>query len=175
MSNAQRGALRDYVLNIEPGAQSLVQAVGDYFRITDASGGRVNVSTSSGDAFDVQEGEGARVRAFETLRVRNDSAVTLRVRLIVGTGEFESARTTGNVTLNAASTIQAVGAIAGGGTIPANPDRRQLVMIADIGNAGAVFVAGLPLQPGDAFDLEVTGAVSVGGAGTDSLHVAEVI
>ncbi|MFB9867920.1 hypothetical protein [Vreelandella sulfidaeris] len=173
--STQRGALRDYVLNIEPGAQSLVQAIGDYFRITDASGGRVNVSTSAGDAFDVQEGEGARVRAFETLRVRNDSGVTLRVRLIAGTGEFESARTTGSVTLNAAGTIQEVGAIAGGGTIPANPDRRQLVMIANTGNAGAVTVAGLPLQPGDALDLEVTGAVAVGGAAGDTLHVAEVI
>lgn len=173
--STQRGALRDYVLNIEPGAQQLVQAIGDYFRVTSADGGKVNVSTSKGDSFDVQEGEGARVRDFESLRIRNDSAVAIRVRLIVGSGEFQSARTTGNVTINAAGTIQAVGAIAGGGSIPANADRRELVMIADVDNVGAVTVAGLPLQPGMAFTLEVAGAVAVGGDAGDTLHVAEVI
>lgn len=175
MSNAQRGALRDYVLNIEPGAQSLVQAIGDYFRVTDASGGRVNVSTSSGDAFDVQEGEGARVRDFESLRVRNDSGVSLRVRLIVGTGEFESARTTGAVSIKAAATLIAVGDIAGGGTVPANPERRQLVMRASIDNSNAVSIAGIPLKPGDTFELDVTGPVEVAGDALNVVHVAEVV
>lgn len=175
MSNSQRGALRDYVLNIDPGNQVLVQAIGDYFRVIDASGGRVNVSTSSGDAFDVQEGEGARVRDFESLRVRNDSGVTLRVRLIVGTGEFESGRTTGSVSLSAASTIQVVGEVAGGGTIPANPDRRQLIMRASVDNGEALSIAGIPLQPGDTFELDVSGPVDVTGDALDVLHVAEVV
>ncbi|WP_163557155.1 hypothetical protein [Halomonas sp. NO4] len=175
MSDSNRGALRDYVLNIEPGAQQLVQAVGEYFRVTDASGGRVTVETSRGDSFEVQGGEGARVRPFDTLRIRNDSGVTLRVRLIAGTGEFESNRTTGSVALDAAATIQAVGDIAGGETIPANPDRRQLVMRASINNGQAVTIAGLPIQPGDTFELDVTGAVEVGGDAGDVLHVAEVV
>ncbi|NIC03972.1 hypothetical protein [Billgrantia bachuensis] len=175
MSQVQRGALRDYVLNVEPGAQVLVQCIGDYFRVLDASGGKVNISTSKGDAFDVQEGEGARVREFESLRVRNDAGVTLRVRMIVGSGEFESGRTTGNVSLKAAATIQAVGDVAGGGTIPANPDRRQLVMRASLNNAAAVTIAGLPIEPGDTFELDVAGEVAVGGDAGDVLHVAEVV
>lgn len=175
MNAAQRGALRDFVLNIEPGAQQVIYTEGDYFRVTDASGGKVNVSTSKGDAFDVQEGEGARVREFNELRVRNDSGVTLRVRLIVGTGEFESSRSTGDVTVNPGATIEAIGEIAGGGTIPANPERRQLLMRASLNNGAALTIAGLPLQPGDVFELDVTGAVDVGGAVGDVLHVAEVV
>ncbi len=170
-----RGALRDYVLHIAPGAQELVQAVGDYFRVTDASGGRVNVSTSRGDAFDVQGGEGARVREFSELRVRNDSSVAIRVALIVGTGSFESSRTTGAVSMLAAGSIVAVGDIAGGGTIPGNPYRRQLVMRASADNGEAVTIAGLPIGPGDVFELDVTGAVEVGGDPADLLHVAEVV
>lgn len=173
--NQARGALRDYVLHIEPGAQELVQAVGDYFRVTDASGGRVNVSTSRGDAFDVQQGEGARVREFNELRVRNDSGVAIRVALIVGSGTFESSRTTGAVSMLPAGTIVAVGDIAGGGTIPANAYRRQLVMRASENNGQAVTIAGLPIQPGDTFELDVTGAVEVGGDAGDVLHVAEVV
>lgn len=170
-----RGALRDYVLMIEPGSEQLVYAIGDYFRITNADGGRVQVSTSKGDSFEVQEGEGARVREFESLRVRNDFSVALEVRMLVGTGEFQSARTSGSVSVNPGSIIQAIGDFAGGDTIPGNTDRRQLVIRASVTNAAAVTIAGLPMEAGDAFDIDVTGSILLGGAATDILHVAEVI
>jgi hypothetical protein len=167
--------LRDFVLNIEPGAQQTIYTIGDYFRVTDADRAKVNVSTSKGDAFDVQEGEGARVRDFESLRVRNDGRVAVRVRIIAGTGEFESSRSTGDVTVNPGGTIVAVGDIAGGGTIAANPDRLQLVMRASLSNSAALSIAGLPFEPGDSFDLDVTGAVDVTGDAGDVMHVAEVV
>jgi len=171
----QRGALRDYVLMIEPGSEQLVNAIGDYFRVTSADGGRVKVSTSKGDSFDVQEGEGAKVRDFETLRIRNDSSIALRVRMLVGSGEFQSARTSGSVSVNPGATIQAVGDYVGGDTIPANPNRQQMIMRADTNNAGDLTIAGLPMQPGDILELNITGGVTIGGDGTDTLHVAEII
>ena len=174
-SNSNKGQLRDYVLNIAPGAQVPVQANGNYFRILDADAGVITVTTSAGDALTVREGEGARVRPFARLDFRNDSGVTRRVEVLVGTGEFESARLTGEVTQKAAGTISAIGDVAGGGTIAANPERRQLVMRAGIDNAGAVTIAGLPVYPGDVMELDVTGAVAVGGAAGDVLHVAEVV
>lgn len=171
----QRGALRDYILNIQPGAQELVQAVGNYFNVTSADGARVNISTSKGDSFDVQEGQGARVRDFESLRVRNDGSVPIRVVMIAGSGDFQSVRTVGAVSPIAAGTLQGLAAITGSGTIAANPDRRELVMVADIANADPVSIEGLPLQPGDVFTLEVTGAVTVTANSGNTLHVAEVI
>ncbi|MDI5984896.1 hypothetical protein QLQ85_08840 [Halomonas sp. M4R5S39] len=170
-----QGALRDYVLNIEPGAEQLIQAIGNYFNVIDAAGGRVKVSTSRGDAFDVEEGQGARVRDFESLRVRNESGVTLRVRMLAGTGDFQSVRTTGSVSPKPAGSFVAVGDIAGGGTIPANADRREIIMRAKTDNVGALTVAGLPLEPGDALTLDVTGSVAVSGDAGDILHVAEVV
>ncbi|MDO0946633.1 hypothetical protein [Chromohalobacter israelensis] len=170
-----KGQLRDYVLSIEPGAQVEIQAVGEYFRVTDADGGTVSVSTDAGDKLTVQEGEGARVSPFKIIRFQNDSAVTLRLVVIVGMGDFVSARTTGAVSPLPAGTIQAVGDYAGGATIPANADRRQLVMRASADNAGNLTIAGLPIEPGDTFELDVSGAVTLGGDGADVMHVAEVV
>lgn len=172
MSNGQ---LRDYALVIAPGAQTQIQANGDYFRIIDADGGTVEVSTDAGDKLTVKEGEGAKLSRFEKIRFRNASEVERRVVALVGMGSFESARLTGQVSMLPAGSLVAVGAFAGGDTIPANAERQRLIMVADLANAAAVTLAGLPLQPGDTMDLDVTGAVAVGGGATDTLHVAEVV
>ncbi|MFP3343517.1 hypothetical protein R0J87_13510 [Halomonas sp. SIMBA_159] len=169
------GALRDHRLTLAGGEQIDVNTVGNYFRVIDAEGGTVKVNTDAGDAFTVREGEGARVRSFQVLRVQNTDDVTRRVTMIIGSGEFESSRTVGAVTLNPAGTIQEVGEIAAGDTVPANAARQELVMRAGANNGQAVTVAGIPLQPGDVFSLGVTGPVAVGGEAGDVLHVAEVV
>lgn len=169
------GQLRDYALNIAAGSMVRVQANGDYFRVIDADGGTVTVRTDKGDAIQVREGEGARIQPFTEIKFENHDAVERRVVVIVGTGAFESARLTGSVTMLPAGTIVAVGDIAGGGTIPGNPERRQIVMRASVNNTGNLTVAGLPILPGDTFELDVTGAVDIAGTATDVMHVAEVV
>lgn len=169
------GQLRDYVLSIEPGSEVPVQMNGDYFRVVDADGGTVRAITDAGDSLTVREGEGARIRAFTTIRFRNESEIARRVVVIVGLGEFESARMSGAVAPAPAATLVAVGDVAGGGTIPSNPARRQLVMRASNDNAERLSIAGLPIEPGDTFELDITGAVDVAGDASDVMHVAEVI
>lgn len=169
------GQLRDYVLSIEPGSEVPVQMNGDYFRVLDADGATVRAITDAGDSLSMREGEGARIRAFTVIRFRNESEIPRRVVVIVGLGEFESARLTGAVSPVPAATLRAVGDMAGGDTIPDNPARRQLVMRASADNGESLAIAGLPLAPGDTFELDITGAIDITGDSGDVLHVAEVI
>lgn len=169
------GQLRDYALVIAAGSSEEVKASGNYFRILDADGGQIRVSTDAGDKFRAKEGEGARIAPFTKIRFENTDAVDRRVVVLVGVGQFESARLTGQVSLLPAGSLVAVGDVAGGGSIPANSGRQRLIMRAAIANAGAVSVAGIPLQPGDTWELDITGGAAVSGAATDILHVAEVV
>jgi len=173
MSN---GALQTTRWTVPANGQTDAYVSGDYFRVTNLDGGAITIRTDNGDALILREGEGARVtKEYRTLRLVNDGATNLAVTLVTGKGYYVSARTVGEVSISPAGSLVAVGAIAGGGTIPANAVRTRLVMKADPANAGALTVAGIPLDPGDTWDVGVTGTVAVGGAATDTLHVAEVV
>jgi len=170
------GILRPYTRIIGAGLNDEVESTGDYVRVQDADGGTVTVETANGDRVTLQESEGVRfTKGFETLNVINESSVERRVVLLIGKGDFDSQRFTGSVIPKAAGTLLAVGTFAGGETIPANAQRRQLVMRFDINNAQNLSIAGLPFGGGDAFELDITGAVDVTGDAGDLVHVAEVI
>jgi len=170
------GILRPYTRIIGAGETDDVETTGDYVRVQDAEGGTVTVETPSGDRVTLLESEGVRfTSSFSVLKVTNEAGVKRRVVLLVGVGDFSSQRFSGLVTPKPAGTIQAVGTFAGGETIPANADRRQLVMRFDINNAQNLSIAGLPFGGGDAFELDITGAVDVTGDAGDLVHVAEVI
>lgn len=113
---------------------------------------------------------------FNFVRINNTADTAQFIEVAISYGEVSDNRLVGgSIAPKPGELIQAVGDINGGGTIPSNPDRRQLIMRAGTGNSAPVRIAGLPLDPGDVFELDVTGSLAVTGDPLDVLHVAEVI
>ena len=64
--------------------------------------------------------------------------------------------------------------------IPGNPNRKALILYANITNSAVVWIggeenSGIPMLPNDKLTLEVTEDTSVIGAAGNWLHVAELI
>lgn len=168
--------MRFYGYIIGAGESRLIQATGHYIR--GISGDlRYQISLDDGPETGFMTGLAyAPPEPFRFVRVRNPQPVEQYIEVAIADSTISDNRLVGgSIAPKPGGSIQAVGDIAGGGTIAANQDRRQLVMRASVDNANALTIAGLPLQPGDTFELDVTGEVDVGGDPGDVLHIAEVV
>lgn len=165
--------------------------IGAHEEITNhSSGNLVSVLAATGE-IEIALGDGPMIpldvgqtisfqdEEFDKVRVLDKSGATNTVDVYVGRGEFFDLRfsAAGDVRtkphvpetlISSAAVACATGAV----TLLAaqNPERAKLVLVVDSGAAGPVYVSGnagalagqgIPVQPGQSFDLESTSAVHV--------------
>lgn len=157
-----RRQLRDYTLVIPAGGEQRVQINGDYVHLMESQGATINVYTHNGDRLDLIEGQGVKINPYQEVFFQNLGDVSRTVRVLVGVGEFKSTRIDGKVNLNQVSeSLIGLKKLLGSGVIPGNSNRKKLLVRAELDNPGVTRVAGIPLYPGDAMELSVTGDIAV--------------
>lgn len=60
-------------------------------------------------------------------------------------------------------------------SIPANPERYELIIANLIDNSGPVFIGGIPVYPGQVFVIEADSEVEVKGAAASIIFVSEIV
>lgn len=168
--------MRIYGYQFAAGETHVIHARGQYVRGISAPL-RYQIQIEDGPATDFETGIAYEPpEPFTFIRITNSSDEPQFIELAIANGTVADNRLVGGaMAIKPGQGLQSVGDIAGGGAIPSNKDRTRLVMRAAPGNAGSLTIAGIPLEPGDIWELALTGGAAVSGATTDILHVAEVI
>lgn len=166
--------MKNYGYTIPAGGSQVINVPGRYIR---GISGTLpyEIQFDDGPATGFETGIGTN-ESFDSVRITNTAGVAQFIEVAISYQRVDDSRMVGaEFAPKPAELMQGIPALTGGGTIAANADRRELVMVADVANVDPVSVEGLPIQPGDSFTLPVTGAVTVTATAGDVLHIAEVI
>lgn len=187
--------MREYQFSVEAGAQSPRTVSGAFVRVKSADAEiNVKVENESGRVLaDLNLSEGMRFAVpeqFKKIRVKNNNASAVAAVLVIGVGDVDDARLSGQLDLAKAATITSAADVAIAATstaiIKAANLSRIEVMITNlstntasfrIGDAAAGAAKGVELLPGATITLTTTAAVYGYNSHTaaQSLAVLEVL
>lgn len=176
-------------IRLEPNETRTVEKAGYSVYILDAPG--VIEVTIDNESEELQAGQGIPSNGvmFKSVRLVNVEAVAQTIDLHIASNNrgIISNRLAGSVLTSeqAADTFNGLPEVAITGaaqTIAGNLNRRQLLIVADQGNAGVIWIGtsvagvGIPLPPGAIYEGRLSGELELIGTNAgDVLNVAEVV
>lgn len=155
--------MRTFRYSIPAGGSQSIHHAGSFIRGINGAK-RYQVQIDEDAPFEFETGMGYTApEPFRQVRIINTDDATQVIEVAITTTRVEDNRliATQPVAPKPAERLAPLTLVNGSGTIPANLARRQLMLRADRDNAGVLSVEGLPLYPGDAMELDVTGEVAV--------------
>lgn len=174
------------------GVSQYVQASGNYFYITGASGTADIVAKVNGRKFTLLAGRGFRLRNGELFsEVELYTETTQEIYIEISSDEFIDGRISGDVDStivcgsSASDDTRLTRASAGQVTVPANASRKALILTASPSNGstivytGSTALKGIPLEAGDGITYEgaanFTGALVCYMSGAGDLFYQDIV